>query len=54
MSSGVLELLTQLFLRLEVGSGGHKAHALYRPGPHLAYGLYTHVLGLQVHWFLSP
>ena len=36
--------LNQSFLRLEVGSGRHKAHALYHPGPHLACGLYTHVL----------
>lgn len=39
MSSGVQQLLTQSFLRLEVGSGGQKAHALYHPGLHLACGL---------------
>lgn len=46
--------LSHSFLRLRVGSGGHKAHALYHPGPHLAYGLYTHVLDLEVHKFFSP
>ena len=43
-SSGVQQLLTQSFLRLEVGNGRNKAHALYHPGPRLACGLHTHVL----------
>lgn len=46
--------LSQSFLRLDVGSGGHSACALDYLSPHLAYGCCTHGLGLGVHWSLGP